>query len=238
MLQMKATIPVNGLQCLTLALVAAALAGCGTPIKTADPTAISLRKASNNVQAESRALNSTVRALHDLANNPASDLRPQFKFFSASLDRLIASVERTDKAVSRLREQRDAYFQAWDRELASMNYEIIRNQSEARKAAVSNQLDSVGQRYEEIQAVVRPLIDYFGDIQRAVGTDLTLDGLTASKDIVGRATENSRKVELAMEQLAGELSKYGNRLSSIAAASPKPAAEPHRKGPPVEAGLR
>jgi ABC-type transporter Mla subunit MlaD len=203
-------------KCLGFSVLLIWLVGCSSVgFKTGDTTATSFQKASRQVQAESRALDATIAALDDLVSSPATDLKPQFKTFSRCLDRMVDSVEQTDKAIARTREQSGEYFNAWDEELDAMNYGIIRSHSESRKSAVSNQVESVCQRYEETQAVVRPLISYFTDIQKALGTDLTAEGVTAVKEIVRKAGENTRKTQLGLAQLTNELCVSGDQLSSV-----------------------
>jgi Protein of unknown function (DUF2959) len=216
------------------------VAGCSSVgFKTGDTTASSFQKASRQVQAESRALDATIGALDNLVNTPAADLKPQFRTFSKCLDRMVASVEETDKAIALAREKSDEYFKAWDEELNLMNYGIIRSHSETRKSAVSNQVQAACHRYEETQAVVRPLIDYFADIEKALGTDLTGEGISAVKEIARKASDNTQKIQLGLAQLTNELSVSGSRLSSIMALkTPTDPASTTSAGPRAEAGLQ
>lgn len=228
-------------RCMVIAFTAMSVAGCSSVgFKTGDKTAQSLQRASESVQYETQALNATIASLANLVNSPEPDLKPQFKEFSASLDRLDTSVSKADKAIARLQRDSAAYFEAWNSELGAMNYEVIRNSSEARMISVSNQLAAVCQRYEEAQAVVRPFISYFTDIQRSLGTDLTMDGLTSARDVVRNAESNTQKVKMALEQLGGEMASSSARLSSEISANPPLAATGQSStatGPQREAGL-
>lgn len=227
------------LQCLGFAVLALGLIGCNSVgFKTGDTTAGSLLKASRTVQAESRALDASIGRLNDLVNSPAQDVKPQFKAYSKSIKELLSAVEDSDRAVAELREQSQAYFQAWDTELSAMNYEIIRTHSEARKSAVSNQVNSLCQRYDETQAVVRPLISYLSDIQRNLGMDLTFDGLVATREIVRNASANTQKIQSALAQMATEFSDSGVRLSTVAdREEPRPAPAQTAGNAHAEAGM-
>lgn len=197
------------------------LSGCHSVYKSGDTTASSFQKASRAVQVENAALDNTISSLNDLVANPATDLKPQFKNYSSSLNHLLDSVEKTDVAMARLREQSDAYLAGWDSELSAMNYEAVRKQSELRKFSVSNQVFTVYQRYDETQNVVKPLISYFQDIQKALGTDLTSDGLAATRQIIRNAADNTRKIQTALAQLTTEMSASSVRLSSTIASEPR-----------------
>jgi hypothetical protein len=108
------------------------------------------------------------------------------------------------------------YFEAWDRELASMNFEHIRKNSENRKAEVSSQFGTINQRYQQTQEAVQPLIAYLQDIRRALAADLTIPGLAAVKGIAINADENAAKVRTALASLATDLTTSGSQMSPFA----------------------
>lgn len=212
---MKIQQSVAGMWFLAGALVLG-MTGCSSVgYRTGDKTAASLQRASDAVDAQSEALDHSISALTTLVNSPSSDLKPPFKNYSASLERLVEAVDRTDVAIARLRETSAEYLAAWDAQLAAMNYEVIRSTSESRKLAVSNQVAFVCSRYEETQAVVRPFISYFMDIQRSLGTDLNAEGLAAARDVVRNAETNTQKVRSALQQLAADMNDSGTKLSSV-----------------------
>jgi hypothetical protein len=209
------------LQSLAVLAMALGITGCSSVgFKTGDKTSASLQRASRSVETETQALDATIGSLAMLVNSPEMDLKPQFKQFSASLDRLVNSVDKADRSIARLRSNGAEYLAAWDAELAAMNYEVIRESSEARRNSVSNQLALVCQRYDEAQEVVRPFISYFSDLQRSLGTDLTAEGIASAREVVRKAEENTRKVQNALEQLRAELSVSSGRLSSVLANEP------------------
>ncbi len=167
------------------------------------------------MEIETRQIEATLAALKDLVEAPAPDLRPQFRRFSKSLDRLIDSAEETDKTGKRAELKNAKYFTAWEKEMAGIHYGVIRERSEARKTEVTNQLHAVNVRYQELQAVVWPLITYFNDIRSALRADLTAAGLESVKGIVSNADQNARKVQTALAKLSNELTACGTSLSAV-----------------------
>ena len=235
---MKMCRSINWSWFLSVVLVGFCAVGCrSVGYRTGDPTAEKLRNAGEQLTSESRALDATFASLDRLVNSPVADLKRPFKAYKKSLRHLEESVSDTDKAIAKLRQESNAYLNAWNSELSAMNYEVIRSQSEARKSAVSNQLEAVCHRYEETQNVVRPMINYFGDIERALGTDLTAEGLAAAREIVHRAGENTEKIQMALTQLREEFSVSGNRLSSSIPLQPEVESQ-KPEAPQKEAGLR
>ena len=191
-------------------------AGCATGnYKKADAASESLRRASMQIDAENHCIDVTLAELNGLVNQPAPDLKPQFKAFSASLDRLVSSAQRADKADAVANEMSKDYFQNWDKETATINFEAVRDQSVSRKTQVSNEFNTVDQRYRENQAVVKPLISYLQDIRTALSTDLTTGGLQSVKPLVENAEQNARKVQSALVRLNTDLAASRSQMSTV-----------------------
>jgi DUF2959 family protein len=197
------------------ALLVAACGCASTNYKTADAASVSLQKAGRQIQAESYTIDLTLVALDDLVNKPAPDLKPQFERFNASLNRLIAASDRAQKAAEVAHKKSAAYFATWDKRTADMKFDAVREQSVSRKTQVSNDFNTVDQRYRENQAVMEPLISYLRDIRTALSTDLTAGGIQSVKPLADNAQQNARKVQTALAQLSDELKASGMRMSSI-----------------------
>lgn len=201
---------------MALFLAVVCFAGCAsTPYKKGDTAATSLQDAASAVEGQSRSLEVTMGTLDDLVNKPEPDLKPQFKRFSKALDNLAASARHNERAQARVAQKTEIYFAEWDKQLATMNYEIVRARSEARKAAVTNHLDSVTRRYHESQDAMGPLLNYLYDVRKALDADLTQSGIDSIKPIVAKARENADKVQLALGRLTTELTASSANMSSV-----------------------
>jgi hypothetical protein len=200
---------------LTLASLAAGLAGCSTTsYERGDAAGRSLQNAAAEVQIQSRELRFTMSTLETLVNKPAVDLKPQFDTFSKSLNRLQAAVARNQRAAEAVVAKNAEYLASWDRQITNMNYEVVRTRSVERRGEVTDRFEAVSRRYAEARTVMRPLLAYLNDIRLALSSDLTLAGLEAIKPIVSNAGENAGKVQLALARLTTELNDSGVRVSS------------------------
>jgi hypothetical protein len=200
---------------LTLAALAAGLAGCSTTsYERGDAAGRSLQNAAAEVQIQSRELRFTMSTLETLVNKPAVDLKPQFDTFSKSLNRLQAAVARNQRAAEAVVAKNAEYLASWDRQITNMNYEVVRTRSVERRGEVTDRFEAVSRRYAEARTVMRPLLAYLNDIRLALSSDLTLAGLEAIKPIVSNAGENAGKVQLALARLTTELNDSGVRVSS------------------------
>jgi hypothetical protein len=202
---------------LLLTLAVFCLAGCASNnYRRGNAAASSLDRAAAEVQAESRVLDLTVASLKELYNDPGPDLKQPFQHFSACLDRLAAAAHRTELTGQEMARKNEAYLLAWEKQLATIDYEHIRNVSQTRMLEVSNRFDVVNRRYLDCQAVVRPMVGYLLDVRRALSSDLTPEGLASMKTVVQNADTNSAKVQTALGALSTELANSGTRLSTMA----------------------
>jgi len=196
-------------------LVAALSLGCGsTGYRKSDTAAASMQSAAAQIQAESRAIDATLGSLKDLVNEPNGDLKKPYQHFSSNLSYLEATARRTDDTGKLMAQRSAEYFQTWDKQIAGIDYEHIREISQTRKAEAQKDFANVHRRYQESQEAVGPLIDYFQDIHKALGSDLTTSGLGSIKEVVQNAETNSAKVQFALKALIDELSDSGSKFST------------------------
>jgi Protein of unknown function (DUF2959) len=193
------------------------VSGCATNgYEKGDVAAAGMQKAATEVQAEQRALDGTVAALGELVNAQGGDLSIPFKRYSNSLDGLIAAAHRTEATGTKMEVKNAEFVEAWERQLQAIDYQHIRDLSEARRTEVTNRMETISRRYRESQATVQPLISYFEDILKALSTDLTPAGLESLKEIVMNANNNVAKVQTALDALSTELTDSSAKMSSIA----------------------
>jgi len=207
-------------QFLTLTAIAFWLAGCSsTAYHKRTVAARSMNDAAADIQGEDHALEATMSSVDDLVKNPAPDLRPQLKRFSDSLDRLVAAANRAEASHRRMAQENAAYFAEWDKQLASMKFDAVRNGSETHKAEVTNHVETVNRRCLETDAAVGPLILYLQDIRAALRADLTPGALDAVKSVVANADQNADKLKLVLTQLASDISTSNSTKSPMASAA-------------------
>jgi hypothetical protein len=213
------TISSLGLSILNRGLLTVALltfAGCSTTAyHKGDSASASMHQTSLAVQDENRSLNATMAALKDLTSATEGDLKPKFQHFSTSLDNTIAACKRADNAAHSMQSKCAAYFDAWGNELRQINYQAIRETSGARKEEVRARYDTLNHRFQDTQAVVRPLVAYLQDIRTSLSTDLTTGGIQSLAGSVGKADENASKVQTSLTQLSSDLSSSSTEMSSL-----------------------
>src|SRR5215468_11986573 len=115
-------IPLAGLT----ALAIASLVGCSsTGYHKCNAAAVSLQAAAREVQAESKALDSTLDAAKALVNDPGTDFRKPYKQFRASLENLVAAAKKTELTRMKMEQKNNEYLAAWDKQIAAIDFEHI-----------------------------------------------------------------------------------------------------------------
>ena len=184
-----------------------------------DAAALSVQNAAAEVHSESQALETTLTALKSLMEQPSADLKQPLKNYSEALDQLIAAADRTEATGNKMAQRSAEYLQSWEKEISTIEYEHIREVSQARRTEVKSQCEAVNQRYADAQSVVRPMIGYLEDIRRALKSDLTEGGLEALRPVAQNAATNADKVQTALAALVTALNDTGSKLSSSVTAT-------------------
>jgi hypothetical protein len=198
-----------------LAAGSIALTGCNTAgYHRSGAVAASMQVAATEVQAESEELENVMRGLRQLANGSEDDFRISFHQFSSSLDRLKTAARRTEATGKRMVRKGDVYFESWNKNLETIDYEHIRDLSASRRTEVTNRFAEIDRRYRESQAAVQPLITYLQDIRTALNSDLTQAGIKSLAGVMQNADASAEKVRGALRALSHELVSSSSTLAS------------------------
>lgn len=192
------------------------LAGCKTTgYQKHDAASVNSQDAAAKVRIESQQLEVAIGALNELVNQTSADAKPQFKRFSAAVDRLTSAGRSATNSINRMWRKRTAYFQTWDKEIAGIQDEEIRRRSQERRTEVSNLFDSTSLRYDEAQNNLTPVIGYLRDIRTALSADLTREGLASAQPAANSASTRATAAQSALAQLATELDTLSHRTSTV-----------------------
>ena len=187
-------------------------------------TGENINKAADVIQLGVTQLDATVTALNDLVHKPAHDLGPQFKTFSKNLDQLDSTAKAVRSAAGSMDEKGKAYFADWDKQIAAIQNEDIKNRSSERRQAVEASLSKLQGDYGAARDTFRPLMTDLLDIRTALGSDLTLGGIDAIKNTVEKVGKEAGPVKETLTKVAEEFRKLGVGMSKLG----PPPAEPKK----------
>jgi uncharacterized phage infection (PIP) family protein YhgE len=193
----------------------ALIAGCASSnYHQGAATASALTDSANRINQGNALIDQTLSRLNDLVINPQPDLRNQFNRFSASVDDLAATAKDVDDKAEDMKARGAAYFKRWDEELSKIQNEDIRDRGESRKQDVAVRFERIATQYRQTKTTFRPFMSDLRDVQRFLGTDLTVGGLSASQSFAAKATRDATPLRDSFANLAAEFKGLGVSMST------------------------
>jgi hypothetical protein len=197
-----------------LAALLAVVAGCKTSnYETGNATAGILRASAGKLQTAKGQVDSTLAALNDLVSNP-NNLPVQYKRYSDAVAGLQSSAKDAAAEIKDMRAEGDAYFQAWDQQAAQIKNADIKSRSLSRKKEVLDRFTKVKLSYTQVSDAYRPFMSDLQDIQTALGTDLTADGIAAIKGAAQKANQDAIPLKKAGDDMSADLKDLGTAMYS------------------------
>lgn len=198
-----------------LSVLTAGMVGCATSgYEKSEKTSNSLQKAASEIQEGKEQVDAVLVALTDLVQNPAEDLRPQYKTFSKAYAKLVSISDTVDAKAKDMSASGQRYTTQWDTELAEIQNEDIHTRSEARRVAVSASLEKVKRQYQQTKTDFAPFMSDLKDVEKALSLDLTQAGLGTVRKVA--KTTNSHGVDLqkSLDTLIWDMRELGVKMSS------------------------
>lgn len=211
---------------LALAAVICITAGCASKgYEQGAATGQALQSTAAQINQGNPSIDATLTALNNLVNNPTGDLVPRFKAYSDAVGKLrdLATSVR-DKAASMQSKGKD-FFAEWDKQLATIKNEDIRTRSADRKAEVQKQFKEINDAYQKAKDEFKPFMSNLEDIQKYLGSDLTVGGIEAIKKTAAKVNDEASDVKKAITKLADEFKEMGVSMSN---SGPAPQQQPQK----------
>ena len=181
-----------------------------------DKTAANIQKAADRIDELPGEIEEALGSLSQLVNHPEPDLRPQFKAFSKNLKVVESSADHIAAARKAMADSEQKFFDKWDEQLAEIHNEDIKARSQSRKEEVRQKMMAIKQRYEEGEQGFKPFVADLRDVQRALSIDLTPEGVSTVRPIVGKAMQDVGPLNDSIQQLALDFRALGVAMSSVA----------------------
>lgn len=217
---MKKSTITNLLSFITVAALAAALAGCASHnYEQGAKTGANLTAAADKIAAGNGKIDATLASLNDLVGNPQGDLSAKYGKFSDNVNDLQSTASSVDDRVNDMQGNSDKYFKAWDEQLAKINNEDIKSRSSQRKQEVMSKFNDIKTSYGQAKEAFKPFMSDLKDIQTALGTDLTVGGVSSIKGAADKANQDAIPLKSAITQLSQNFRDLG---VSMASSTPQP----------------
>jgi hypothetical protein len=199
----------------TTTLAATALfTGCATSgYQQADKTGAGIAQFREEVAKAKLAVDDTVKSLGQVAVTANTNPRDAFKQFSKSLANLESTAAKAKKRAQDVKAQGQTYFANWEKELAQLKNPEIKALAAQQKAKLQAAFDSIRTVAEPLKAQFDPWLSDLQDLQKYLGTDLTVSGVDAAKPLFAKTQTEGFEVQKSMDALVAELNTVAATLT-------------------------
>jgi len=162
----------------------------------------------------SEQLKATLDALNTLTKQTKGDLRPAYNAFCSEISKTEEAASRTRERIKWMAGDGRQYFQNWQTTVGGIANKSLRTKSQKRFDSVKKRYDKLETLLEQAGDKFRPFLSDLGDIQKALSTDVTADGVKAIRGSVNSATWNHQFINRSVNSALKEMDKMEESLSS------------------------
>ena len=156
----------------------------------------------------------TLAALNQITKTREGDLYKPYKNFVKQLNRTTENSRNMSKHAEDMAIKGRRYFDTWEKELLDIINSELRSKGEERRGELSKTFSRITNLAQEVQITYQPFIVDLTDIKTALGNDLNTTGLVSIKPYITKANENAKIVMVKLQELADEVDRVTNALSS------------------------
>lgn len=159
-------------------------------------------------------LTETLTALNQIAKTGEGDLCKPYKNFVKQLNRTTDNSRSMSKHAEDMAIKGREYFDTWEKELSNIINSELRAKGEERRGELSKTFNHITSLAQEVQITYQPFIIDLTDIKTALGNDLTTTGIVSLNPYITKANKNAKIVMVKLQELADEVDRVTNALSS------------------------
>jgi hypothetical protein len=209
---------------LALALPLACALGCksaSSNYQQADKTGAKVRELRKDVVAIHTAVTDTTAALERVIQSANTDPRKPYREFSKTVSHLEDADARAKRRAEDMRAEGGIFFEQWQQEIAALQNTELQQIALERKETLQQTFRNISRYTVEARDQFRPWMTNVKDLERFLGSDLSVSGIYAAKKLVDETRANADKVTQSLQTLIDE-------LNSLDAAMTPPREKPNR----------
>jgi hypothetical protein len=136
------------------------------------------------------------------------------------VDKVEAAGDIAKKDAETMRQRAKAYFDQWDAQLASVQNQEIRNLAQQRKAKLQETFGSIKDAAQGAKDAFPPFLSNLKDLRTALGSDLSAQGIEASKDIFQKTRSAGADLQQNLDKLMDEMNSVADAITAAKAKPP------------------
>jgi len=173
--------------------------------KQADKTGASIAEFRDEILNVKKEVDATVTALDKVVTTAATDPRKAFQAFDKGVPRVDDAAKKAKKRADDMKARGQAYFKDWEKDLGEVSNPEIRKLAEERKAKLQASFDSIKTFMEPARDQFTTWLANLKDLQTYLSNDLTIGGIDAAKELIGKAKTNGQAVQQSLDKVIAEL---------------------------------
>lgn len=193
---------------LSCSAVIAMLAGCetngGRQAKVARKADTSLADTRQELVKADQQVNRTLAAMAQLQSQPR-DLRQAYRAFTGEVSETRKQSEDAREQAQKMREQWRVYINDWEQSIDQIRSPEVRAGAVDRRQAVREEYNQIREVAREFEQAYEPFLRDLRDIERTLGLDLTMDGVTAAQPAFEAARQSGEQLRQRIDQFIGQL---------------------------------
>lgn len=143
------------------------------------------------------------------------ELRPQFEKFKAELVKMESQAANARNRADAMKSKGQEFFADWEKQINAIQNEDIRKAAEKRLAKRKKSYEKILSAMQEAKSELVPFMSDLNDIKTLLDAELTSNSVASAKNLIKQAgwhgsdvAESLQDVELQLDRVAAELSKY------------------------------
>lgn len=207
-------------QWLPLAAVVATLLGCAsteTAPKTPTPRD-DFREYRQIVVEAMRLVDTAMNSLDEVSVQANRNPRPAYEAFAKVVHRLEVDSIKVRAHTQAMRARGDAYFERWEKYLAGVDNEQVRQLAEQHRPELKRSFEQAQQASQQVREVFRPFLSDLQKVRAVLETDPSLARIEASKSLILAAQDKGRQVHQGLDRLLAEMNSMTSLLRPPGAA--------------------
>jgi chromosome segregation ATPase len=141
------------------------------------------------------------------------DLRPQFDKFKAELAKMEEQAKVARDRANNMKENGQAAFDAWEKEVQAIQNEDIRNEAQKRYEKRKKSYDRIIAALQDAKKELLPFLADLNDISKLLESELNQSTVASSATLIKKATWSGTDVKEALEDVEKELDRVAADLA-------------------------
>ena len=192
---------------LPAAVVAAVLIGCAsTDTGRKEPTLRDDFQEYRQIVVQATGLvDTTMRAVDEMCAQANRDPRPAYQAFAKAVHRLEVDSIKVRARTQAMRARGDAYFERWEKYLAGVDNEQVRQLAEQHRPELKKSFEQAQQASQQVREVFRPFLSDVQKLRAVLEADPSLARINDAKSLILAAQDKGRQVHQGLDRVLAEM---------------------------------